>query len=293
MNRSKAIRRLALVAVFGLARLAQAQESSPPEHQHHEMPPASPSSSSATQDAGTSEAEHVAPQPPQHAMEPMPYHDMAAMMQMDDRERFGKVLLDQLEWRDTNAGDAAVWEGQAWYGGDSNKVFVKSEGKRVRSMTEEARAELLWDRIFSRWWSTQAGVREDFGAGPARTWAALGIEGLAPYWFDVEATVYLGEQGRTAARLKTEYDLLFTQRLILQPELETNLYGKSDRERQIGAGLSDIDLGLRLRYEVRREFAPYLGVAWNRKFSGTADYARAAGLKVSEVQFVVGLRIWF
>lgn len=109
----------------------------------------------------------------------------------------------------------------------------------------------------------------------ARAWAALGVQGLAPYWFSTEATFYVRGQGRTAVRLKSEYELLFTQRLILQPEAEANLYGKSDPARQLGSGLSDLEIGLRLRYEVRREFAPYIGVVWARQFGGTTIHIHA------------------
>jgi copper resistance protein B len=269
-----------------------AEPSSMPMEHRHETASPEPAEAS-TEGHRTSEAEHVPPEPPQHAMSDMPYREMAAQMQMDDRKTVGKVLFDQLEWRDTSGGNAAVWEAQAWYGGDYNKVWFKSEGERTRGTTQDARAELLWDRIFSRWWSVQAGVREDFGQGPPRTWAAFGVEGLAPYWFAVEATAYVGEQGRTAARVKTDYDLLFTQRLILQPELEANLYGKNDQARGVGAGLSDVQVALRLRYEIRREVAPYVGVAWLRRFGNSADFARAAGDDPSELQWVAGLRVWF
>jgi copper resistance protein B len=236
---------------------------------------------------------HVPPDPPQHPMGDMPYSTMVAMMQMDDSARTAKVLFDQLEWRDTAEGNAAVWDAEAWYGGDYDKVWLRSEGERVAGTTQNARADLLWDHVFARWWSLQAGARQDFGAGPGRTWAAVGVQGLAPYWFDTEATFDVGEQGRTAVRLKTEYELLFTQRLILQPEVEANLYGKADPARQLGSGLSDLEIGLRLRYEVRREFAPYLGVVWSRSFGGTADRVRQAGGDVSDVQLVAGVHAWF
>jgi copper resistance protein B len=223
----------------------------------------------------------------------LPYPKMAAMMQMNDKALTGMVLLDQLEWRHTAEGNAAVWDAEGWYGGDTHKVWLRSEGERVAGTTQNARADLLWDLTFARWWSVQAGARQDFGAGPDRTWAAVGVQGLAPYWFNTEATFYAGEQGRTAVRLKSEYELLFTQRLILQSEAEANLYGKSDRARQLGSGLSDLEIGLRLRYEVRREFAPYIGVVWSRQFGGTAERVREAGGNPSEVQFAAGVRAWF
>jgi copper resistance protein B len=243
-------------------------------------------------DDTASEAAHVPPDPPRHLMGEMPYREMAAMMQMNDRERTAMVLLDQLEWRNTAEGNAAVWDAEGWYGSDINKVWVRSEGERVDGVTPNARADLLWNHTFARWWSVQAGGREDFGAGPGRTWAAVGVQGLAPCWFNTEATFYVGDQGRTAMRLKTEYELLFTQRVILQPEGEANLYGKSDPARQLGSGLSDLEIGLRLRYEVRRKFAPYVGVVWVRSFGGTADRVRQSGGNPSDVQFVAGLRAW-
>jgi copper resistance protein B len=252
------------------------------------QPPAEPAPSVDS----SSEAAHVPPDPPQHPMGDLPYPQMAAMMQMDDRQRTGTLLIDQLEWRNTAEGNAAVWDAEGWYGGDYNKVWVRSEGERVGAKTQGARADLLWDHTIARWWSLQAGGRQDFGGGPGRTWAALGVQGLAPYWFNTEATFYVGGQGRTALRLKSEYELLFTQRLILQPEAEANLYGKSDPARQQGSGLSDLEVGLRLRYEVRREFAPYIGVVWARQFGGTADRVRESGGNPSDVQFLVGVRAW-
>jgi len=246
----------------------------------------------STDDTG-SETAHVPPDPPQHEMGDMAYPRMASMMQMDDRARMGMALLDQLEWRHTAEGNAAVWDAEGWYGGDNNKVWLRSEGERIAGATQNARADLLWDHTIARWWSVQAGGRQDFGAGPGRTWAAIGVQGLAPYWFNTEATFYVGEQGRTAMRLKAEYELRFSQRLVLQPEGEANLYGKSDPARQLGSGLSDLEIGLRLRYEVRREFAPYIGVVWARQFGSTADQVRESGGNPSEVQFVAGLRAWF
>src|SRR5699024_7834914 len=124
-------------------------------------------------------------------------------------------------------------------------------------------------------------------------WATFGIQGLAPYWFEVQATAYAGPSGRTAARLGVSYELLFTQRLILEPELEANLYGKDDPARGIGSGLSDLEFGLRLRYEIRRRFAPYVGIAWTRRFGASADYARADGKPATDREWVAGLRLWF
>jgi copper resistance protein B len=285
-----------LGVLAGSSALGDESQESAARHHHgsSQYPEVQPPAAPTPNDEETaSAAAHVPPDPPQHPMGDMPYPEMTAMMQMDDTARTSKVLFDQLEWRNTAEGDAAVWDAEGWYGGDYNKAWLRSEGERVGGITQNARADLLWDHTFARWWSIQAGGRQDFGRGPSRTWAAVGVQGLAPYWFDTEATFYVGEQGRTAVRLKSEYELLFTQRLILQPEAEANLYGKADRARQLGSGLSDLEVGLRLRYEVRREFAPYVGVVWSRQFGGTADRVRESGGDPSDVQFVAGLRAWF
>lgn len=240
-----------------------------------------------------SAAHHVPPDPPHQVMGDMTYGEMKSMMQMDDTHRFGKVMLDRIEWHDPEEGAMAAWDAQGWYGGDYDKLWLKTEGERVGGVTRDARVELLADRVVARWWDAQAGIRQDFGQGPARTWLAVGLEGLAPYWLDVEATLYVGEQGRTAARLKADYDVLLTQRFVLQPYAQANLYGKPDRQRRIGSGLSDLELSLRLRYEIRRELAPYLGVVWSRRFGSTAELVRAGGESSDDVQLVAGLRVWF
>jgi copper resistance protein B len=228
-------------------------------------------------------------------------------MEMDDKSSTGKVMFDRLEWRDANGGGAFAWNGDAWYGNDYNKVWLKSEGERQRETratslgasavrsdtTTIARTELLWDHTFTRWWNLQTGLRHDSGSGDSRDWAALGVQGLAPGFFNIEATAYVGGSGRTAARVSAERDLLFTQRLILQPEFEVNLYGKSDSANGIGSGLSDFELALRLRYEFRREFASYVGAVWMRRFGTSADFARAAGEDPNDIRWVAGLRVWF
>lgn len=235
--------------------------------------------------------EHVPPAPPTYQVHDMSYADMAEMMGMDDRKRFTKILFDELEWRDARESSFG-WDAAAWHGGDVHKLWLESEGERAGGESH-ARVELLWDRVASRWWNTRAGVRHDTGDGPSRTWAAFGVAGLAPGFIDMEASLYVGESGRTAVRVQAEYDLLLTQRLVLHPEIEMNVYGRDDAERQTGSGLSDVDAGLRLRYEIRREFAPYAGVVWHRRFGATADYGRASGDDVSEFRWIAGIRAWF
>ncbi|MGB0132727.1 copper resistance protein B, partial [Dokdonella sp.] len=182
---------------------------------------------------------------------------------------------------------------QAWYGSDLNKLWFKLEGERSDGKMESVRSELLWDKAISAYWGLQTGIRHDFEDGPDLNWAAFGVQGLAPYWFEVQATAYLGESGRTALRLEVEYEILLTQRLILQPDLEINFYGKDDPARDIGSGLSDVEFGLRLRYEITRKFAPYVGVVWSKKYGQTATYAQAANEDVQDTQLVAGVRLWF
>jgi copper resistance protein B len=244
------------------------------------------------QEPGQSEREHVPPEPPQSRVHAMPYNEMAGMMGMDDRKRFGKVMIDRLEWRDAHSS-IYEWDAAAWYGGDFNKLVVEAEGEHADGDTHDSRVEVLWSRIATAWWSTRLGVRWDVGDGPSQGWAAFGVAGLAPGFVELEAMAYVGDGGRTALRLSTEYDLLLTQRLVLQPALELNAYGHDDPGRLIGAGLSNMQLGLRLRYEFRREVAPYLGVNWSKRFGDSADLARAAGEDADEFAYVAGFRLWF
>jgi len=232
-----------------------------------------------------------------HNSQPMSYRQMANLMQMDDTSRFAKVTFDQLEWRNGGVNEGrAVWDAQGYYGGDYDKLWIKTEGKYVsqgRKGVHDADVEVLWDRVISTWWNVQAGGRQDFGTGQSRTWAAIGIQGLAPQWFQTEATVFASDEGRTAARLKAQYELLLTQRLVLQPFAEANFYGHSDPAHEIGSGLSDLEISVRLRYEAYRQFAPYVGVVWLRRFGGTADLVRAAGGEDSDLELTAGLRVWF
>ncbi|HWT71570.1 MAG TPA: copper resistance protein B [Oxalicibacterium sp.] len=214
-------------------------------------------------------------------------------MDMADNATHAYLLLNRIETFRSNRSHGQTLDAQAWIGGDIDKAWFKLEGEREDGKLGSSRSEVLWDHAIASYWSLQTGIRHDAGDGPDRSWAAFGVQGLAPYWFDVEATAYLGENGRSAARLESSYDLRVTQRVVLQPDIEIALYGKDDRERGIGSGLSAVDVGLRLRYEVTRKFAPYAGLVWRRTFSGTADYAREAGDAVEETRIVAGLHAWF
>lgn len=212
----------------------------------------------------------------------------------DDRV-YIHAFFDQLEGRLAN-GQYFRWDGQAWIGDDHNRLWLKSEGRynpNGKGRMEDGDHELLYDRPVSTYFDVQAGVRVDLDSGPTRTWAALGVQGLAIGFWNVEATVYASDSGHYALRTNASYDLYLTQRLVLQPQFETNWYTKEDRGRGIGAGLSDIDSGLRLRYDITRKLAPYIGVAYQRWFGGTASLRREEGQRVNDVRFLVGLRTWF
>ena len=199
------------------------------------------------------------------------------------------LLFDQLE-----AGEGTQsWKAQGWLGTDLQRVWLRSEGERRDGRLEHADVELLYARPVSAWWDLLAGVRHDLGGGGTRDFLAIGVQGLAPYKIEMAATAYLGGSGRTAARIELEYEARLTGRLALQPSIEANLYGRSDPQRGLGAGLSTLESGLRLRYEFTRRFAPYVGVVREHAFGGTADLRRADGHPVADTRFVVGLRTWF
>lgn len=219
--------------------------------------------------------------------------DLMPGLDMADDDPYYRILTEELEYFNGNDGHGFQVDGQAWVGGDINKLWLEFEGGRKNGEMTANRTEILWDRNIATYWSSQLGLRHDAHAGPSRDWLAFGVQGLAPYWFEVEAMGYVGENGRTAFRGEVSYDLLLSQRLVLQPNVEFTLYGKDDADRGLGSGLSEVDLDLRLRYEIRREIAPYIGISYSRKYGETADYAQAAGEDIDESRIMVGLRLWY
>lgn len=203
------------------------------------------------------------------------------------------LLFNRLESVEAEHGSAQAWEAQGWIGTDTDRLWLRSEGEREHGATESADLEVLYGRAISPWWDAVAGLKHDFRPESSQTWAAFGVQGLSPYKFEVAATAYLGESGRTALNLEAEYELLLTNRLILQPLIEVDLNGKDDARRGVGRGLSTIEAGLRLRYELNRHFAPYIGLSRERAFGDTADYRRADGEDVDDTRFVAGIRLWF
>lgn len=212
-----------------------------------------------------------------------------------DNEIFAVFRGDRLEYRAGEGEDELLWDVQAWIGKDYNKLWFKSEGVRLADEEEfgEAEVELLYSRNITSFWDLQAGIRHDFEPEPSRTSAAFGVQGLAPYWFEVEATAYVSEEGDISANFEAEYDLLLSQRLILQPRFEFNVAVQEVEEKNIGQGINDVELGLRLRYEIRREIAPYIGISWSRKIGETADLAEADGEEIDNFLFLAGITFWF
>lgn len=218
------------------------------------------------------------------------FPDVAAHAMQDDAIH-GFVLFDRLE-ADIDSG-AQAWAAQAWIGTDRDRLWLRSEGERDGAGTHAADLEVLYGRSVARWWDLLVGVRHDTGPGPARDFAAIGVAGVAPGKFDVAATAYLGTGGQAALRLEVSYDVLLTQRLVLQPLVEINAYRRDDARRGIGSGLSTAEAGLRLRYDITRQFAPYIGWVRERAFGQTAALRHAGGEDGGDARFVAGVRFWF
>ncbi len=190
--------------------------------------------------------------------------------------------------------DSYRWDGEAWFGGDINRFVFKYEGEgEFRGPLDDLELSGLYSRAISPYWNLQAGIRHDVAPNPSRTYAVIGIEGLAPYWFEVTAAAFLSNKGELRGRIEGYYDQRITQRLIVQPRLEANFSAQTIPELGVGAGLSNLELGVRLRYEIKKEFAPYIGFEWVRQFGESARFTRANGGQVSDPHFVMGVRLWF
>ncbi|MSO85557.1 MAG: copper resistance protein B [Rhodospirillales bacterium] len=201
---------------------------------------------------------------------------------------------EQLEYRTGTGKDGLNWDAQGWVGNDDHKLWFKTEGEKPNEgKLEKGEFQLLYSRPISDFFDVQAGVRQDIKPNPDRTFAVFGVQGIAPYKIEIDAAAFVSHEGEVSARLKGEYDMLITQQLILQPTAEINLAVQSVKERDIGSGVNSVGVGLRLRYEIIREFAPYIGFQWERKLGQTADYARADRETVDNRSFVTGVRFWF
>ena len=236
---------------------------------------------------------------PEHAADALfPGEDMAAAREQLRREQGGATLafvgFDRLEAQLGEGADAYLWEANAWYGGDIDKLWIKSEGEGgFGGELEEAEIQALWSHAIDPWFDVQAGIRYDVRPEPDRAHAVIGIQGLAPYFFELDAAAFLSDEGELTARFEAEYDQRITQRLIAQPRVELNFSAQDIPELGLGSGMTSVEAGLRLRYEIVPEFAPYLGVEWQRRFGDTAAFARAAGEEVDHVVLLGGVRFWF
>ncbi len=203
------------------------------------------------------------------------------------------LYVEQLEWQERDGKDALGWDVMGWVGNDHHRLWLRDEGGHVSGSRVENRAELLYGRPVAAWWDLVAGLRQDTGAEASRTYVAVGIQGLAPQWLHVEATGYLGRGGQLGLRLLGDYQWLLTNRLILSARGEAEAWSDDDEAAGIGSGLGELTVGLRLRYEWQREFAPYVGIEWAGIHGDSADIARAAGEEVHDQRVVAGLRFWF
>ncbi len=248
-------------------------------------------------------ATHAMPSPSTETAYPPPTpEELAAAFPdlggMDMQEHMGNaryflLRADRFEAQDADGHTALAWEASASWGDAFNRLWLTSEGERGQGRTRHLDTRLYGSHAFARWWDATLGLRQQGGAGPDRTFLSLGVQGLAPYFFEVGAAVHVGEGGRTALDVELEYEMRLTNRLILQPRLEMNAQGKADPQKGLGRGLTDTALSLRLRYEIRREFAPYAGIEWSRQWGDTADLARAAGEDGREARLLAGVRLWW
>jgi copper resistance protein B len=229
------------------------------------------------------------------ALLPLLLNAVQAHAQTGDTENLLYIQGDRFEYQSNDGNGLYLWDAQGWYGTDFNKFWFKTEGEFLpdQNKTKEAQLQLLYSRAITSFFDLQAGVRHDFKPDPSRSFAVLGVQGLAPYWFEVDVATFLSDDGDVSARMEAEYELLLTQRLIAQPRFETNLALQDVEEAGVGSGINNIELGLRLRYEIKREFAPYVGVSWSKLTGDTKDMAQDEGEDTDTVSFVTGIRFWF
>lgn len=299
-------------AAMGHCTLAPATTPSQGADQHagHAMPQAADPHAGNNMGAADTFVPPVGPAPAEALTGPAHAQDLFFNPQEAERSRrhlnkehggmtASRILVDQLEASFGEGREGYAWDAQFWYGGDYNKLWVKTEGEgEFGGEFEGAEVQALWSRAIDPWFDIQAGVRQDFGSGPDRTHLVLGVQGLAPYWFEVDGAVFVSDKGDVTARAEVEYDLRLTQRLILQPLVEADFAIQDIPELGIGSGFSTGELGARLRYEIWPKsgpaaIAPYVGVAYERAFGDTADFRRAAGDDVGGWRFIAGIRTWF
>jgi copper resistance protein B len=213
-----------------------------------------------------------------------------------DEHSFGTILFNRLEYADgrsKNSDNIAEYDMQAWYGGTYDQLVIKSEGQVANNKLLESETQILWGHAISTFWDLQTGLKFDTSEGPSRQWLTIGLQGLAPYWFEVNSNISVDNEGHSALSLEAEYELLITQRIVVQPRVLVTAYGKDDTQTGAGKGLSSLTAGIRMRYEFNRKFAPYVGVEWTGQYGNTADFRKLEGSSTSDTQLVAGIRFWF
>ncbi|KJK14777.1 copper resistance protein B [Pseudomonas sp. NPDC087612] len=223
----------------------------------------------------------------QAAFPPLPGH------QVHDQQTNWAVTVEQLEYQNFDNSSALKWDANAWIGGDVDRLWLRSEGEREQGVTHKAELQALWGHAISPWWELVGGLRQDFKPATGQTWAAFGIQGTPLYGLELQATLYAGERQQTALRLESSYAILLSNRWILEPSLEANFYGRNDATRDQGSGLADSEIGLRLRYEITRGVAPYLGISVNRAYGNNAEQIRDEHGDIGQTRLVAGVRLRF
>jgi copper resistance protein B len=276
-------RALDVAAALLLATPAMAQDHS--HHTGHSMPMPQ-ATEAATADAGDWAADAL--------HDPKAMADARAALFRSTRDsRASLVRLDQLEWRMGKAKDGLAWQGRAWTGGDLDRFLIRSEGAMAGGTVEHGEVRALWSHAIGPYANLETGVRQDFGHGPARTHATIGVDAMLPYWIEAEGAVFLSHKGDVTARVELTHDMRLTNRLILQPRLEADLSAQDVPELGLGSGVTEMSAGLRLRYAIQPRLAPYVGVHRERKFGDTARFARAAGEGTEATSFVAGVFFFF
>ncbi len=289
--------KIVLILAALLAAPAVAQEMDHSHHGGHSMP-ADPHAGHSMAAPAPAPTPSVAPAPPTSYAADR-FYDPAAMaaaraalFREHGAMRLNQVMINLAEVRPGKGATAYAWNGEAWIGGDIDRLVLKSEGEGSEAL-DHGEVQALFSHAIDPYWNVQAGIRQDIRPRPGRSYATIAIEGLAPYWFEVEASLFLSNKGDLSARIEAYHDLRITQRLILQPRIEANFAASDDRRTGTGSGLSDAEFGLRLRQEISRQFAPYVGVIHERHFGKTGRFAVAAGEERSETRAVLGVRAWF
>lgn len=222
------------------------------------------------------------------------HHARQHLAEFHGAQKFFQLFANELEYQPRAGPDGIGWDVDAWYGGDINRFWAKVEGEaEAGGRVEKLETQALYSRAIGPYFNLQGGLRFDIRPKPNRVFATFGVEGLAPSFFELEAFAFLSNKGELMARLAGFYDQRITQRLILQPNAELNFAAQNSREIGVGAGLSDIELGLRLRYDIRRDFAPYIGVQYERAFGRTRRYLRDEGEDAGGFSLLTGVRLWF